>query len=331
LGQEEIRKFHPASFEGWAHEPGRPQESELTQKYEPAQAREFIQSAANTKESLAKVQESASTLSPELQEYFKKNVKEIEGFMSDNAAGASDASQKLLAEVTAATGMLALKTEIQAKSGETTNEAIKKKYTDLFAKIDANLKAAPNEKDPAKRKALFDSASLQAEKSRIDAEAAAAPPAPAAPEGAKAEEEEPDFTKSPQAWLQYQINGLKKWWGEIVGFLGAILGFFGIKSALIPAGAETAAETPKQQEARKFLIEKIKLTDDESRKLTPFKLGEFLKLSSPPEGFDKTRFETLKKAVNFNKKPEDKDDTPLLDFVADKKADWKEAPAKGTA
>jgi hypothetical protein len=191
--------------------------------------------------------------------------------VAGNATGASDAAQKLLAEATAAAGMVTLNAEILAKKTSTSDAAAQKSYGDLSLKIESNLKAAAAEKDPLKRGILLNLDALRAEKAKLDsasgapaAAPAAAPetpapagsapsaqapgetptpaPAPAEPQAQTppAEEPEPELSMANFGpWLKYQVNSLKKSLNDTVSFfkslpsmIGGILGIFGIKSAL---------------------------------------------------------------------------------------------------
>jgi hypothetical protein len=304
-------------------------------------ANELINSIVQTL--LQKVSGNLSALPRELQDYFKTAAKEIEGMTATNAIGASDAAQKLLAEATAASGMVSLNAEVQAKKSAATDANVQKGYGDLSVRIEADLKAAATEKDPLKRSTLLDLQALQAERSRLETTPATTPAAAAAPaEGAAApaaatpaaEEPEPEFSMANIGpWLKYQANSLKKTLNDAMGFLksipvaiGGLLGIFGIKSAV---GAAT--EDPKLQNIKKFLADKYKLTDDEFSKVKEIKLKDFLELGGKPDWMDKDRFEKLKKDLAFNKKDTDDAARPVWKFVSDKESGWKEAPAESTA
>jgi len=336
LHLEELKDLKMKAVQEWAKEPGRPPESELMQKYNPDQAKEFIQGAAKTKDNLTKISQQSAALAPELKQYFDKGSKDIEGFMAENPSGAAEAAQKLADEAAAVTGIIALKGEISTKISETTDEAMKKRYTDLSAKIDTNLKAMPNENDPTKRKAMIDLPALQGEKSGIDANAGA-PPASGDQTPPAEENPEPDFTKDPKGWLKYQFTEFKKYIDEILGFFTGIAGFFGVKSlagAAKTAGGKTGAEKiepAKLEAASKFLKDKFKVSDAEFKKLAELKLGDFLKLSSKPDWMDAGRFDSLKKAFSANKTTSDSDDTLLPEFIAARKDDWIEpVPVAGS-
>jgi len=369
LQTADLTKFKPKAFQDWAREPGRPPEADLYLKYDPEKAREFVESTAKTKDTLAKILTAAATLPAELQDYFKNGSKEVESTMADNATGAGKVAEMLLAEANAAAGIAALDAEIQTKKGESSDATIQKRYTDLSAKIDANLKLAAAEKDSVKRKTLLDLSALQAEKAQIDSAVAApastpaATPAgttapggaPAATGGTETPGAAPTGTASPPAaqtapepefsitnigpWLNYQVNSLKKSLTDTMSFLkglpamiGGLLGIFGVKSALGKTDVKEKVPTdPKLQKARKFLMDKFGLPDQEVDKTYQLKVKEYLALNTAPAWMDKSRFENLKKALDFNKKDSDNLDVSVWNFVADKMADWKELQPLSTA
>jgi|GEM_PF-5460631 len=329
LKVDDLKKIKPKSGQEWAKEPGRPPESELMQKYDPGQAKEFIQGAAKTKENISKIAQLSASYTPELKGYFEKGSKEIEGFMVDNPSGAAAAAQRLVEEATAVTGIIALQGEIKTKHSEVTDEPVKKRYTELLAKIDTNLKAMPAERDPAKRKALIDLAILQGEKSGIDA--SVPPPTPTDEKTPTPDEPvEPDMMKDPKGWLTFQVNHFKKYLDEIIGFVTGIAGLFGVKSVVGKVGASAAKsaaekiDPAKLEIASKFLKEKFKITTDEFKKLAEIQLGDFLKLDTKPDWMDAGRFAAMKTALAANKSPSDSDDTLLTAFVLAKKDNWKE-------
>ena len=354
LQTADLAQFKPKAFKDWAGEPGRPSEADLYLKYDPEKAREFVESTAKTKDTLAKISTATGTLPAELQDYFKNGSKEIESMMADNASGAGRVAEILLAEANAAAGIAALNAEIQTKKSETTDAAIRKRYTDLSAKIDANLKLAAGEKDSTNRKRLLDLSALQGEKAQIDS-AVPAPsstpaPTPAATGGTEtpgatpatgtgtsaeqaAPAAEPEFSVANFGpWLNYQVNSIKKSLTDAMSFLkglpamlGGLLGIFGVKSALgNPDVKEMVPTDPKLQKARKFLMDKFGLPEQEADKTYQLKVKEYLALTSAPAWMDKSRFENLKKALDFNKKDTDNLDVSVWNFVSDKIDSWKE-------
>lgn len=259
--------------------------------------------------------------------------------MAENPAGAADAAQKLAEESAAVAGMVVLQDEIRTGTADVTDEALKKRYNDLSAKIDANLKAMPTEKDPGKRKTLVDVAAFQGEKAAIDKTTAGAAPPPDQ-EQKPEEPAEPDMTKDPGGWLKYQFANFKKYLDEIIGFITGIAGFFGVKTVL-DKSAKKAAGTPgtpektdpaRLEKATRFLKDKFNITDDEFKKFAGLKLGDFLKPETKPDGIDPKRLEALKSALTANKNSSDNDETLIADFVLAKKDNWKEpAPAVAKA
>jgi len=337
LHLEELKDLKIKSIQDWMNEPGRPSETELMQKYNPNQAKEFIQTEARIRDNLTKISQQTAAFSPELKQYFDARVANIEQLRPQNSSQAADDAQKLADEASAVTGMIALKGEISAKSAETTDEAIKKRYADLSAKIDANLKAIPQENDPSKRQALIDLSALQAEKSRLDASAAAPQsasgeqPQPASGEQSPPAQENsaPDFSNDPRAWLKYQFAEFKKYIDEVLGFFTGILGFFGVKTAFVAAtdtsGGKTAAEKvapDKLEAASKFLKENFKVSDEEFKKLAEIRLSDFMELNSAPSWMDTERFAKLRKAIVANKTNADNEKMLLLEFIAVKKNNW---------
>jgi hypothetical protein len=329
LKMDDLKELKVKSIQEWTKEPGRPPEAEMMQKYDANQAKEFIQGAAKAKENLAKARQQSAPFATELKDYFEKGAKEIEGFMTDNPTGAAEAAQKLADESVAVAGLITLKGEIATKITETADAALKKRYSDLNAKIDANLKAMPAEKDPAKRKTLIDLPVLQGEKAGIDATTGGS--AEAAPQATP----EPDMMKDPGGWIKYQVNEFKKYINEIIGFITGIAGFFGAKSVAGAAGAAKPgapgdaaenADAAKKEAASKFLKDKFKVSEDEFKKLLEVKLGDFLKMQTKPDWMDAQRFNALKSAVSANRTASDGDDLLLIDLVLARKENWKDVP-----
>jgi len=133
-------------------------------------------------------------------------------------------------------------------------------------------------------------------------------------------------------WLNYQVNSIKKNLTDAMSFLkqlpamlGGLLGIFGVKSALGKPDVKDMVPTdPKLQKAKRFLMDKFGLPEQEADKTYQLKVKEYLALSSPPAWMDKTRFENLKKALDFNKKDTDNLDVSVWNFVAEKIDSWKE-------
>lgn len=312
---------------------------------------------------LQKIAVVTASLPPLMMPYFVKGSADIRNMMAVNAIAASDAAQKLLAEAnTAAASAVApaptvASTQTPDPSTITPSPAVAvtaaagaagaaSAPSPLAAPSGAPAVApAPTPAPataPAPAPALAPAPAPEAATPAPGAtpptvpgtaDPASSPEAPAAP----AEEPEPEFSMATIGpWLKWHVNNFKKTLDDAMGFmkslpgmLGGILGIFGVKSAL--GAPSTGPDDPKMEKVKKLLKEIYKLTADEFTKLKEIKLKDFLEMASEPSWMDKNRFEKLKKDLAFNKKDTDNTDVPLLDFMTDKDADWKEAPPDATS